>query len=262
MLADNSVLICTLPRSGSWLLAEALEDTGLCGQPREYFRPDYQEIYLRAWGNPSVSTYTEYVAQAISTRTANGTFSAKIHWGQFTHLVRQLRHNDLYADLNDAELVCKVFPNPTYIYLTRTDKARQAVSLYKAIHMDVWWQFEGDAEERSAFFTQEPDLSEINEIESTLIAHESCWRKYFARNNIRVLTITYEEMAERYEATIVKVLRFLDIPVAPSGIKSPRLKKQANLMSEEWVRKFLSSDIRQKRVAHDQQLLAGDDCSR
>ena len=33
-------MIATVPRSGSWLLADALERTGLCGSPREYLRED------------------------------------------------------------------------------------------------------------------------------------------------------------------------------------------------------------------------------
>src|SRR5262249_56036499 len=36
---SSSYFICTLPRSGSWLLSEGLEKTGIAGRPREYFEP-------------------------------------------------------------------------------------------------------------------------------------------------------------------------------------------------------------------------------
>src|SRR5262249_18566018 len=36
---SSSYSICTLPGSGSWLLSEGLEKTGIAGRPREYFEP-------------------------------------------------------------------------------------------------------------------------------------------------------------------------------------------------------------------------------
>src|SRR6516225_5679333 len=45
-----SALVCTLPRSGSWLLAEYLHNSDRAGTPEEYFRPDYYEWYLSRWG--------------------------------------------------------------------------------------------------------------------------------------------------------------------------------------------------------------------
>ena len=44
----TSGLIATLPRSGSWLLSEALQLTGLVGQPAEYFRPDFLSQFSRS----------------------------------------------------------------------------------------------------------------------------------------------------------------------------------------------------------------------
>src|SRR5690242_15386358 len=41
-----SCIICTTPRSGSWLLADQLLQTGIAGRPEEYFRLDWYERFL------------------------------------------------------------------------------------------------------------------------------------------------------------------------------------------------------------------------
>ena len=87
----KSVLIATLPRSGSWLLAEALEGTRRCGHPREYFRPDYRPDYSRAWGLSPRAPFIEFFCAVLAKGTTpNGTFSAKLHWGQVVDLHTQM----------------------------------------------------------------------------------------------------------------------------------------------------------------------------
>ena len=49
-LPRKSCVICTTPRTGSWLLAEALLATGLAGRPEEYLRPDWFAHFLEAGG--------------------------------------------------------------------------------------------------------------------------------------------------------------------------------------------------------------------
>ena len=58
-----SYLICATNRSGSFLLCEALKNTGVAGQPEEYFWRNDEPFWKERWG---VSSYADYVAGAIT----------------------------------------------------------------------------------------------------------------------------------------------------------------------------------------------------
>src|SRR3954470_22077019 len=75
----TSCLLATLPRSGSWLLADLLWRTRRVGEPHEYFRSDFTALWGAEWGLPEQVSYRDYVHTALSaTQTVNGIFCAKV----------------------------------------------------------------------------------------------------------------------------------------------------------------------------------------
>src|SRR5262249_20823009 len=131
---DTSYFICTLPRSGSWLLSESLEKTGVAGRPREYFEPKLYE------DNPAVDPIESLDKIIRKGMTRNGVFAAKLHWYQFEFATRVVaRESDMPVPL----LIDRRFPGLCYVWLTRRDKIRQAVSYYRASKTGVWWQIPG-----------------------------------------------------------------------------------------------------------------------
>ena len=77
--------------------------------------------------------------------TPNGVFAAKLMWGYLYDFVGNLREIEAYRDMPVPELLATVFPDLRYIYVTRRDKVRQAVSLWKAIQNAVWGQLVAQA---------------------------------------------------------------------------------------------------------------------
>ena len=226
-----SLLVATLPRSGSWLLAEGLEGTGRCGHPREYFRSDYQELYARAWKLHAGAGIGEYLRETLSRGTTpNGVFSAKLHWGQLEHLAGQLEGDPR------PELLERFFPSPRYVYLTRDDKAGQAVSLFQAVRSDVWWTLD-EAEDEPVAPLDEADLAEIERLELVLREHERHWRAFFD-GLTELLVVTYRELAEEYEAIVRRVFAFLDL-APPAAVPPPGLKKQAGRASQAYLGDYL-----------------------
>ena len=53
---DSLLLHQHHPRTGSSLLSEALEFTGIAGKPREYFEPDYEKDWSFAWASRRMPT--------------------------------------------------------------------------------------------------------------------------------------------------------------------------------------------------------------
>jgi LPS sulfotransferase NodH len=219
-------------------LADALDRTNQCGRPREYFRPDYQEVYQEAWRRPIVRSYAEYVALTLlAATTSNGVGAVKLHWEQFRHLLARLREAPDKARLADREVIDRVFPEVRYVYLVRGDTAAQAVSWYKAIHSDDWWRLATDRGPPAAVMP--PVFSELRQLELALLDGERGWEAYFATYGIRPVLVTYEELSGNYRRTVRRVLEHMGIGDATRiRIAPPRLRRQADAESERWTRRY------------------------
>ena len=143
----SAYLICTNPRSGSWLLSEGLSSTGVAGHPREWFNVLEEQQQRARWGldgqgDASPLRYLSHVVGQGS--TDNGVFGLKLHYYQLADLSAQLSQIDGYRGLPVEEAISAAFPEVRYIWLTREDKARQAISYYRACRTEIWWQIESD----------------------------------------------------------------------------------------------------------------------
>jgi trehalose 2-sulfotransferase len=262
-IPTTSYLVCATPRSGSTLLCDLLDQTGVAGHPEEYFEalrhsgvprraheyfdrerhaniierlafremPDREPEPNELW---QPDTYDRYLAWAIEEGTTdNGVFGAKLMWGylgDFADLLRGIHGN---AGLPVPELLSRAFPNVQYVRITRQDKVRQAVSLWRAVQTQAWREGTGADEPRA-----EPTFSfrAINYLVRLLTAHDASWDAYFLGLGQDPLNITYEELAEAHDPVIRRVLAHIGVEAPDDlGIDRPRLKIQADDLSEQWV---------------------------
>ena len=262
----RSYLVCATPRSGSTLLCRLLDGTGVAGHPEEYFealrhsgeprRPHeyfdperhaniierlaFREMLGEGVHEPHpqwrAGTYDRYVAWALEQGTTpNGVFGAKLMWGYLGDFASLLRGIPGLEARPVPELLDDVFPGLRYVQITRQDKVRQAVSLWRAVQTQAW---QGDA--RPDADTPEPAFSfrAINFLVRQLTAHDASWDAYFLGLGVAPLKVTYEELAEAPEPVVLRVLDHLavdapaDLAVDPSG-----LTVQADSLSESWVRR-------------------------
>jgi trehalose 2-sulfotransferase len=261
-----SYLVCATPRSGSTLLCHALDRTGVAGHPEEYFealrrsglprRPhEYfdperhanivERLAFRempdgtAKPNPlwHPDTYDQYLAWALQQGTTpNGVFGAKLMWGYLGDFAQLLRGIDHMGGRPLPELLGRAFPGLRYVQITRQNKTRQAVSLWKAVQTQAWKREAGEEVKRSVELVF--SFRAINYLVRLLTAHDASWDAYFLGLGYEPLKITYEELAESTDAVIRRVLADLGIP-APADlvVEAPRLSVQADEVSEEWVRR-------------------------
>src|ERR1700678_1547555 len=144
---ESSLLVTTTPRLGSWYLCDHLTQTGRVGVIQEYFHVNYVAALSQELGLTSTGITGEYIDRIRRTAAGeNGVFGAKIHWLQMNQLVTALRHiHPALARAGAAapDLIESSLPDARYVYLTRRDKARQAISMFKAMRSDQWWERSG-----------------------------------------------------------------------------------------------------------------------
>lgn len=204
-----SCLIATVPRSGSWLLAEALYNAGVAGYPHEYFRPDFHDVWAHEWQLSPRAPIEDYIAAAQArTRTPNGVFSAKVHWYQLVWLYGALARGTPFTRCQAAELLEARLTPLQYVFLWRGDTARQAISYCRASRSQKWFAKGSVGDE---FDTRSVDLQQIRWFEDLVIEHRENWRQYFAAGGIQPIEVRYESLATAYEETVASLLAQLGI---------------------------------------------------
>lgn len=237
MQPTTSYIICSTARSGSTFLCHTLRKTGVAGYPDEFFEKAHFARWCDTWG---VSAFDdEYVAKAIEAATTpNGVCGVKIHMeGFYEHFVRNLAELPRFRGrgLSAHAMLAELFPNLHYIWITRRDKVRQAVSLWRATETGqwVWKRLEPTASPREYNFKQ------IDANVAGFVLQEAKWQDYFTEAGVRPPTVVYEDFASDYEQTVWRLLRHLGLE-GQSDEKWPRpwMRKQADEESERWVRRY------------------------
>jgi LPS sulfotransferase NodH len=255
MLPKISYFICTLPRSGSWLLCESLERTGIAGRPREYIDP-------AALKDQPISKYRPHL-EAILDRgmTSNGVFGIKFHWFQFEFACGMIQALPEVRTTVLARGVRQIFGDVRYVWLTRRDKARQAVSYYRASRTGQWWKIDGTEVPGSSGKPKDVpfDYVEINRLYKVLLAHETKWYQFFEESGITPLVLPYEQLAVDYKGVTRELMESIGLEMPTNLRITTRLQRQSDSRSDEWAHRFLTisesgSDpyiITSKFVPHD-----------
>ena len=228
-------LICTTHRTGSNLLCAALRDTQLAGAPDEYLWNGGRHDFAARWQSTAPDDYLAHLF--ARTTSANGVFGAKIMGEHLPEFAAWLSDRPGLAGLEPSDVLPAVFPNLHYIRLTRQDKVRQAVSMHRAVQTQQWAWSASDASPPSEQPTY--NFAAIDWWRQHLAAQEAEWQRFFERAGVAPLSLVYEEFVVAYEATTAAILDYLGVPTPqPLTLSAPRLCRQADELSEQWVRQF------------------------
>jgi len=250
---ERCYLICTNMRCGSTLLGEALHRAGGFGCPLEYFHAGFRPRLEERWGTGSESAYVSAVYRYRTDPT--GALGVKLFWRDVIELCRARHPNQtetLGADLTQdhhaarevdslvSETVTHLFPNPRFVFLTRRDRLRQAVSTFIGGQTRVWRWIPG-VEEKPAAAVPEYDYDRICAFYEDALYSDQQWERWFRRSGISPFRLSYEELAADYTRAVADLLCALGRPEAP--VPPPRMRRQANALSERFVRRFLNDHL-------------------
>lgn len=212
--AKCGYVICSEHRTGSTLLCQWLDATGMLGHPAEYFARTEDSIAI----DRDPSKLAGVLAKAT---TPNGVYGIKLFSQQFDVTMK-------------ADWVRRL-PEPYFVYLERRDLLGQAISLVRALQTQQYRSHEDP--QASARY----DGKAIHLHLRRLAEANARWRLYFARNGIAVLWLVYEDMILDPTPVVSAVATHIGI-AAPSGIdpRSVEVAIQRDGVSEAWRARFIA----------------------
>jgi LPS sulfotransferase NodH len=247
MTKQTSYLVLATPRSGSTLLGQGLQASGLAGDPKEFFGHK-MPFWMERWRTPALPAYVARLSQERA--TPNGVFGAKLLFRQLLHMESLARQDPELTNLPLLEILDRLFPDLHLVWVTREDKVRQAISWFKARQTGVWGQGQEESAPklgRAWRLGTEPlqpgeiafDYEGIGTLLRQVEAENAAIGQFFATSGIEPFRVVYEEFSPRYEETIFALLRWLGVTPPPDlTLPGPRTVKLADDRTDDWVARF------------------------
>ena len=224
-------------RTGSTLLCKALEATGIAGTPRELF--NFQGSLLDAYHLANHADLQQRLWELGS--AANGVFGCKHSYCEprFSQVLEDVRRFPTCppTETNRTAIWEHAFPNHCYIFMTRRNKVRLAVSWWKAIQTQEWHLLPSQSS-KPVDLSNSYSYDAINHLYNECSMREAGIQEFFAEGRIVPLNIYYEDFIQEYEQTIRTILSFIGVDDSAVTIPPPPLAKTAEDVSEEWVQRF------------------------
>ena len=193
---EHRVLICTTPRSGSYLMCRQMINARL-GVPHEYFRGRTTALLAKRYGIVRPGDLDGFVDALEAHRTTdNGVFAAKLQWmqlAQFPGLRERL--------LERADVI---------VFLYRRDLLAQAVSWQISLATG-FWSFDATEGPRAPDMTLER-TDQTLWLANELAAQNRAWESLIARLGRRVLRVPYESYVREQGALLRHLATDLALP--------------------------------------------------
>lgn len=215
----NSYVVFSTPRCGSSLLCEALCNTGLAGVPTEYFDENTRIELCRQW---QIESWDDYIKELFKRKTgSNAVFGFKAHFHQ-------------YEIAFGTDLIPPIFPNLKFIWLTRQDKVRQAVSYAKAIQTNQWSSLFESTNDAPKF-----DYQQIKQLHRQTENEEDRLVAFAQTHAIEPLKLIYEQIVEAPFDAARQCLDYLGIALpADQPLEALTLTRQSDNVTEAWVEQY------------------------
>ncbi len=238
-----SVVVISTQRSGSTYFCERLHQSGLCGNPVEWFQTSKQQELLRAYGLPPDVDFLEFWEQVLSRETdAHGVFGIKVmadSW--FDCIDPWLVVNPCFGGTTMLQRLAAMFPHPRVVLVTRRDRLRQAISWIKAERTGLW-EYPG-APVPYPRGAVPFDYLAIDERMRRIERQDAAWRELLRDAPFRTCEVVFEEFCADWQAGVRRVLDALDLAaargaIAPLPEPEHKLVRMSDDLNEQWLQRF------------------------
>lgn len=211
--ARRGYAICATPRSGSNYLARLLTSTGALGRPLEYF--DRASVKRSGWTEWPADP-AQQLALIPDTASPNGVYGLKVFPEHFEACPTWS------VDLPGLK---------TFVWLRRRDIIGQAISLVRARQTQVW-HADDQPEGEPAF-----DATAIDAAAEEILAGDSRWRSWFARQDLVPLIVDYEDLGAGAQ-TIEAICQRLRVPRVMPDHELVDVRRQRDETTATWRRAY------------------------
>jgi LPS sulfotransferase NodH len=234
MLCRSAFIICAVPRSGSSLLCNLLQLTGVAGNPMEYGGQDDERVWRQGHGFSHHRDYFLHFAHRMSV-TSNGVFSAKLMFEQMIAFAADLKRYKSIDAGGPLATIDFAFGKPRYVQMLRRDKERQAISFVRAAQTGAWnW-----AQARAGAVAY--DLALLERAQKFLHEKEMAWNDVLRDIDLsKRTTLYYEHLMTDMSGTVARLLAWLQIPDPPVSFKPPSIRQQSDALTEQWLEAWRS----------------------
>jgi LPS sulfotransferase NodH len=258
---DHAYVVCSTQRSGSTYLCSLLASTGVAGNPLEFFEataetqlpphpgfflaglpgtgvgirddrqstdaPEYSDLRL-------VNGWRAHLERTFRLGTTdNGVFASKVMWNQLPEMQWYAAALPELVGLERVELLEALFGQPSYVWVRRRDKVRQAISLWRALQTRTWrreHRTEGDDAQQLRY-----SFDAIEHLRRRLDADDQAWSRFFAATGIQPLELHYEEdVALDPHTAVARVHTHVGIDLPASWEASTSLLRQSDDLNDVW----------------------------
>lgn len=219
--------ILSSPRSGSTLLGRFLHETGLAGDPQEYFNPPLIALERERSGDTALNM-NQFLRRMEERRTSpNGLFGMKMHYSQLMGVFRTGKPT--------PEVVKFLLKFNKLIWIRRRDRIGQAISQAVALRTNVW-------SSEDTRFERNPDV-QVRPYECVNALHLVCrddagWEQLIPAARLKVTEVWYEDLVADYDHQARNVLRYLGIESQISEIPPQPLEKQSGELNQRLRREL------------------------
>ncbi|MFD2167324.1 Stf0 family sulfotransferase [Thalassotalea euphylliae] len=217
---SKTLVIASTGRSGSHMLGHALHQTGKFGFPLEYANPANLEKWRSLLG---VSDVADVMTQLKRRRTSsNGVFGIKVHYPHIEQF-------NGFANLLDT------FPEPYFVFLSRKDLLKQAVSLSIARQTGVWI-----SGQESNGVEPKYDFHQIDGCLKETIRHNASWKYKLSISGAKYMELDFDKVRMDLKHAIHQIAQFMEVELKESDIPVEQVtRKQGNNLNKEWESRFL-----------------------
>jgi LPS sulfotransferase NodH len=272
---EASYLICATPRSGSTLLCDALEGTGIAGRPAEHFevlletgRPRQPRDYFQRSNDPEVWALLDDpefqdVLGEYGGRYADHPARRDPSWQppDFEGLLKEaLRKGTTENSVLGTKIMWAYFRD--FVRLARRTPGLEEVRpcdvpgvVLPNLRRYVWirrrdttrqavslWkalqtqQWRRDSDEEAGGRGLRFSFAAVNHLKLRIDEHNAAWQGFFEECGVEPLKVVYEDLVEDYEGTVLQLLDGIGVAIPENfAVEQPRMKRQADNLSEEWV---------------------------
>ncbi|WP_299296191.1 Stf0 family sulfotransferase [uncultured Tateyamaria sp.] len=233
--APRTYMLCTSPRSGSTMLCGMLAATGVAGAPQSYFhRPDISS-WARGMDLPDNAPLADIISAVHGTGT-HGLTGIRLQDHSRAFLMDKLAQ---YGP-TDPQRIEAAFGPTRYIWLRRTDKLAQAISVLRAEQTGLWHgnadgtDLERITPSRDDGYDAEAITAQIN----AFTASDRTWLNWFSTHGITPWSLTYETLVDDPQTSLRMILIHLGLDQDIADDITPPTRKLADATSDNWTARY------------------------